>query len=471
MKHIKLGLWGFLLGTTALWLLADTLWPQPFHYFSFRSVFVQYSGVLCIGAMSLCMLLAVRPVWLENWLNGLDKGYRLHKWLGITALVTALAHFWFAKGTKWMVGWGWLTRPARPGRPPGGTAANSAQTLEQWLRGLRDAAESIGEWAFYIALVLMVVSLVKRIPYRWFVKYHKWLAVGYLALVFHSVVLMKFAYWQQPIGWFMAVLMAAGSISAVLILLKRTGIARRSTATVASITSYPQMDGCELVLHAPAWGGHQAGQFAFVRSQKDKESPHPFTIASAWNQHSQQLRLLVKNLGDYTRQLAAHYQTGDMVEIEGPYGRFTFADDAPAQIWIAAGIGITPFMARLEELARTRQQGQSHGQQANQQTTPKTAPQIQPQTIDLFYCYREMEQELLTQLQHHAQAGGVTLHLWPTKTACRLTGEHVRTQVANWKQASVWFCGSTAFGAAIQRDLLAHGLPGNRFHQELFEMR
>ena len=74
MKHIKWGLWGFLAGTTALWLLADTLWPQPFTYFSFRNVFVQYSGVLAIGTMSLCMVLAVRPVWLENWLNGLDKG-------------------------------------------------------------------------------------------------------------------------------------------------------------------------------------------------------------------------------------------------------------------------------------------------------------------------------------------------------------------------------------------------------------
>ena len=41
MKHIKWGLWGFLAGTTALWLLADTFWPQPFTYFSFRNVFVQ----------------------------------------------------------------------------------------------------------------------------------------------------------------------------------------------------------------------------------------------------------------------------------------------------------------------------------------------------------------------------------------------------------------------------------------------
>ena len=29
MRNIKIALWGFLLLTTGLWLLADTLWPQP----------------------------------------------------------------------------------------------------------------------------------------------------------------------------------------------------------------------------------------------------------------------------------------------------------------------------------------------------------------------------------------------------------------------------------------------------------
>jgi predicted ferric reductase len=32
--------------------------------------------------------------------------YRLHKWLGIAALAAGVLHWWWAKGTKWMVGWG-----------------------------------------------------------------------------------------------------------------------------------------------------------------------------------------------------------------------------------------------------------------------------------------------------------------------------------------------------------------------------
>ena len=116
MKRIKVSLLAVLLLLTALWLAADTLLPEPFTYFSFRTVFMQYSGVIGIGLMSVAMLLALRPKWLEPHLDGLDKMYRLHKWLGIAALVVAIVHWWWGKGTKWMVGWGWLENrwPEKP---------------------------------------------------------------------------------------------------------------------------------------------------------------------------------------------------------------------------------------------------------------------------------------------------------------------------------------------------------------------
>ena len=66
MKNIRIALWAVLLGLTGLWLLADTLWPQPFHYFTFRSVAVQWTGVLAIGAMSVILVLAARPAWAER---------------------------------------------------------------------------------------------------------------------------------------------------------------------------------------------------------------------------------------------------------------------------------------------------------------------------------------------------------------------------------------------------------------------
>ena len=99
MKRIKISLIAIMLLLTALWLAADTLYPEPLTYFAFRGVFVQYSGVLGIGLMSIAMLLALRPIWLEPHLDGLDKMYRLHQWLGLGALVIAVLHGWWAIGT------------------------------------------------------------------------------------------------------------------------------------------------------------------------------------------------------------------------------------------------------------------------------------------------------------------------------------------------------------------------------------
>lgn len=48
MKRIKATFLAILLLLTALWLAADTLAPAPFTYFSFRTVFMQYSEVLGI---------------------------------------------------------------------------------------------------------------------------------------------------------------------------------------------------------------------------------------------------------------------------------------------------------------------------------------------------------------------------------------------------------------------------------------
>lgn len=432
MKNIRIILVSSLLIVTGAWFAADSLIPQPFEYFGLRSKANQLSGVIAIACMSLCMLLATRPVWLERLTHGMDKAYKLHKWLGIGALVASLVHFWFAKVTKWLVGWGLLTRPERKRPPMTGDIP--------WNRQWRDLAETLGEWAFYIALVLLIMALVKRIPYRVFVKLHQYLAVAYLALAFHSVVLIKQWYWQHPVGWLTAILLVAGSVSAIWVLCGRTGKSRLYQATVSSIKAYPEMDCHELTLDVPHWPGHRAGQFAFVRSLQGSEKAHPFTIASAWARDGR-LVFLIKNLGDYTARLPQHFAEGTRVSVEGPYGRFDFQDAASRQVWVATGVGITPFLARLDERLR--------------------GPQRDDQAVDLYYTYRHVSPEFLGTLHARAKAAGVTLHEWNSTEKGHLTAAYIRDHA---KDASVWYCGVGSLGAALQRVV-------PNVQRELFEMR
>ena len=70
-----------------------------------------------------------------------------------------------------------------------------------------------------------------------------------------------------------------------------------------------------------------------------------------------------------------------------------------------------------------------------------------------------------------ARAAHVTLHVWRSEEQGKLSGEQLRQHVPEWQQASVWFCGPAAFGQSLARDLRAHGLEAQHFHQELFNMR
>lgn len=180
MSRIPLFFWGLVAVVSGVWFAADSFWVSPFAYFPFRSVFVQYSGILAVFMMAVALVLALRLRVLERWVGGLDKVYRLHKWLGIGSLVLATLHWWWAKGTKWMVGWGWLEKPAGKG------AGQQLAGLEAWFRGQRGLAETLGEWAFYAAAILIVLALVKAFPYHLFRKTHKLLAVIFLPLAWHS---------------------------------------------------------------------------------------------------------------------------------------------------------------------------------------------------------------------------------------------------------------------------------------------
>ena len=447
MKKIKFLFIALLALLSLLWFFSDTLLPAPLTYFTFRNVFIQFSGVIAIGLMSVNLILAIRPLWLERRLNGLDKMYRLHKWLGMTSFIVFTLHWWLAQGTRWMVDWGWLVRPER--RPKMEVLRGPIEALFNSQRGL---AKDVGQYVFYAVAVLLILALIKLFPYRLFAKTHTLLAAAYLALVFHAVMLIKFGYWSAPVGWVLACLMLAGSIAAILVLLRRVGANRKVSGKVQTVTYYPEVRVTETVIALQkGWGGHRAGQFAFVTSDK-KEGAHPYTITSAWdpkNQTNPTMTFTTKALGDHTSRLPDYLKENLPVVIEGPYGCFTFDNPQPHQIWVGAGIGITPFIARMKELAHIPGQ----------------------KNIDLFHSTTEVESAVIDKLKADAHAAGVRLHVLVDKIDGLLDGVRIRRVATNWEASSVWFCGPPGFGRSLRRDFVKTGLSPDNFHQELFEMR
>lgn len=393
------------------------------------------SGLLSVALMSLTMFLSTRPAWLEKPLGGMDRIYRTHKWAGILAVSFAALHWLVEMSSdilKALIG--------REGRVP-------KEKFAGLLEVLRDLAEDMGEWAIYGVLAMLAITLWKRFPYRAWRLAHRAMPVLFLMLAWHAALLAPREYWAQPVGALLAVLLAAGVYGAIRSLLGGIGRAREVSGEIVAI-EHPAPDittvRCRL---NPGWRGHRPGQFAFVTFDP-KEGAHPFTIASA-PQNDAVISFQIKALGDYTRGLARRLQPGQTVRVEGPYGRFDLARCNPRarQIWIAGGIGVTPFLAWLESL-------QAH---------PTKAPQA-----DLHYCTRDQATDpFVPRLQALcATLPGVRLQVHGARQGAVLNA----ASLGESRNAEIWFCGPSGLAKALREGLRAMGR-GARFHQEAFEMR
>jgi predicted ferric reductase len=374
-------------------------------------------------------------VWLETPLGGMDRIYRAHKWAGITAVGFAAAHWLIEMSDdilKAVVG--------REGR-------FNKEKFTGFLEVLRKLGEDMGEWAIYAVLAMLVITLWKKFPYRAWSILHQAMPVLYLMLAFHAAMLVPTDYWAQPVGMLLGALLAAGVYGAVQSLRRAIGKSRQASGEIVSVEHLPG-DVCAVRCRLnPSWRGHRAGQFAFVTFE-GREGAHPFTIASA-DQGDRTIDFQIKALGDYTKELAQRLQAGQTVRVEGPYGRFDLARCNPkaGQIWIAGGIGVTPFLAWLESL------------QANLQHAP---------AADLHYCTRNQTTDSfahrLTTLC--ATLPGVHLHIHDASQGEAL---NARTLAASGK-SEIWFCGPAGLGKALRDGLKSMGVVP-RFHQEAFEMR
>lgn len=403
------------------------------------------SGVLSIGLMSLAMVLAVRLTWLERPFGGIDQMYRLHKWTGIAAVGFAAMH-WLLEMADDIV----KALYGRAGRP-------AEQEYGGWLGALQDVGEEMGEWAIYVALAMLVITLWKRFPYHLWRHLHRVMPVLYLGVALHSAVLAPADYWAHPIGWLLAGLLTVGSLAAGWTLTGQVGRSRRYAATVVSVQT-PTPGVTELVCRVQgAWRGHQAGQFAFL-TLNWFEGAHPFTIASA--PHGDGLvTFQIKALGDFTRQLGHRAQPGQPVTVEGPYGQFKLSRQrrSARQIWVAGGVGVTPFLAWLDSLAEATWQGGA-------------APEA-----DLHYFTRQAADDpFARQLRTRCAAvPSVKLHVHESNIG--LTPTTPEQLVAESAQAGqrteVWFCGPAGLGQRVRAGLKRKLGWRLRFHQEAFEMR
>jgi len=396
-------------------------------FFFWRGQGIQLTGLLAIGLMSALLLMASRPRWLEQRLGGLDKLYQLHKWSGISSGILVLMHWVLSKSPRWLIQLGWL----EPGAP-------RAHGADAW-RGL---AREAGELAFYGLILLLIVSLIRALPYGRFRVIHKIGAVLALMACFHSLYLLTPALRWTSFGILTQLLCLVAAGAALWSLSGRIGRAQQVIGEVLTIQPLTSQV-LQLTIRLPAafCQRYQAGQFALLTLHPD-EGAHPFTLVHLDTQTGI-ATFAIKALGDYTRTLADRLHIGDRARVEGPFGGFTLpAASSQTHYWIAGGIGITPFVAWLEELA---ERGEHR---------PGTR---------LIYCVERhsdlLYQQRLTQL---AATCAISLTILERDRHGLLDARQLLAQ----DPGPCWFCGPEGM-----REMLQQYLPRQQLHYEQFEFR
>ncbi|MBL8413341.1 MAG: ferric reductase-like transmembrane domain-containing protein [Propionivibrio sp.] len=439
MKSILFILLAIISATWGLDLATSSFPPDSHILWIVRQEGMYLTGLLSIALMSLSMVLATRPAWLEKPLGGLDRIYRLHKWSGILAIGFGASH-WLLKLSSDIL------------KPLIGVEGRLPKIkYDGLLEVLRELGDDMGEPALYAMLAMLAVTLWRRFPYHLWRHLHRVMPVLYLMLALHAALLAPLTYWAQPVGMLMAACLAVGVVASVMSLAGMIGRRRQVNGLVVAVNSDGDVTEVTCQLDEQ-WQAHRPGQFAFITFDWI-EGAHPFTIASA-DRGERTITFFIKALGDFTNKLAQRVKTGQTVRIEGPYGRFQLARSKPdsRQIWVAGGIGVTPFLAWLESL------------QARPEETREA---------DLHYCTRNHESDpFVGRLQTLCAAlPGIRLNIHSAKHGDVLTADALKLAEGQKKKADVWFCGPSGLADALKKGLKDSWNGRLRFHQEAFEMR
>lgn len=372
---------------------------------------------------------------------GLDKGYIVHKWAGIWTTIFVLLHFMMAYVPDWLVVLHIISDP--------GQLVDCSQYTKPELI-LFQTGVLFAHLLFYILLALVIIALFERFSYHFFRRSHKYFPGVFLLFAYHSATAQLKDHWLgSPGSYLLFLLLLAGCYAGFTGLFQRIGKSRKHTLVIKEIVNYEQ-GIIDLHLGNPGKTFvHQPGQYRFLRFEHDKE-PHPFTIASA-SKDAVSLRFGIKASGNFTKELADHRAIGQEVEFEGPYGEFKFEDSCKRQVWVAGGIGITPFMARLEYLA---QNGGSS------------------QPIPFWYATQSEKRQIYpNSLTDSCKEAGVNFYHLDSRNNELLGTERIKNVIGDFDNVSFWFCGPPGFRQKLLEDLKFYGFDKRRFHFDVFNMR
>ncbi len=314
-------------------------------------------------------------------------------------------------------------------------------------------------WAIFMGIIalwlmvgLLLVTIFIKLPYRLWLITHRFLGLVFLMIALHIFFIQSDTSDDMLLRWYMLGMVVIGFIAFIYRSLMGKILIRKYRFTVDQVLDLGS--GVIRIYLTPAdrMLKYKPGQFVFLRfihSAGISKEWHPFSVSSAPTIDSG-IQLSIKSLGDYTSKLLM-VQPGTVAEIEGAYGKFSYTNyENRDQVWIAGGIGITPFISMIKELPPI-------GYRVYLFYSVKTRSEI----ID----WRLLYDEMITRKD--------TIRIIPfvgDEQGALLDVDFIERASGSLVGRDVYICGPPAMMKALKLQIKQRGVPATSIHSEEFSM-
>jgi predicted ferric reductase len=191
------------------------------------------------------------------------------------------------------------------------------------------------------------------------------------------------------------------------------------------------------------------GQFAFLRFKTEGilSESHPFSFSSAPTEND--LSFGIKALGDYTSMVYL-LKPGAICLIEGPFGAFSYLNvNSKRQIWVAAGVGITPFLSMARQIAHNHNNDYK---------------------IDLYYSIKNEKENAFADelIKIVKQTNNFRMYQHISEKEGRISASFISNMSKDVNKAEIFLCGPASFMQSLRKQFINININNKKIHSEEF---
>lgn len=408
------------------WVFLGSLSLRFFSFGSSMTSLGQITGLLGMTLFSINLILSNRSLYFDKIFRGLHYFYNAHKWIGTLSFSLLLFHPIFLVINYLSV---------------------SLKSASSFLLPGVDPAINMGIIALSGMIILLGITFYLKIKYNFWRFSHKFMVAVFVFAILHTMLITSDVSRDLFLRYYILFFAILGLLSGVYRAFLRFMFNNDYKFKVLSVRS---LNNNVLELELEPLGKKMEfnfGQFVFIKFKNFDfgAEPHPFSITSSETENN--LRFVIKSLGDFTNKIRK-IETGMIVQAEGPFGSFfeNGKTNSGKEIWIAGGVGITPFLSRARSFKAT------------------------PLDVDLYYCTRnEEEAVLLGELQDISnKIPGFKVIPWYSKDRGYINVESILKTSGDLENSNIYLCGPIPFMQELKKQFVDSGIKGSNVNFEEF---